>query len=149
MPGRGRGDNVVPMNNTLSADTVRINPSSWSSVFRFDQAQLRSTPHQILTLAGQGPVDGDGQLLHPNDPSGQIAAAMDNVTALLAAGGMSLVDVLRMVIYVTDMEAALGGYHAIVERLDAAGASPPATLVEVSRLAIPGMTVEIEITAGR
>jgi hypothetical protein len=68
MPGRRRGDNVVPMNITLPADTVRINPSTWSSAFRFDQAQLRSTPRQILTLAGQGPVDGDGQLLHPSDP---------------------------------------------------------------------------------
>jgi enamine deaminase RidA (YjgF/YER057c/UK114 family) len=58
-------------------------------------------------------------------------------------------DVLRMTIYVTDMDAALGAYGEITARLASGGATPPATIVEVSRLAIPGMAVEIDVSAGR
>jgi len=74
---------------------------------------------------------------------------MANVEALLALGGMDLRDVLSMTVHTTDVDAALAGYGAIVERLTLAGATPPATLVGVTRLAIPGMDVEITVQAGR
>ena len=79
----------------------------------------------------------------------QMALAMANVEDLLAAGGMDLRDVSRLVVYVTDVDAALAAYGAITERLEALDATPPATLVEVTRLALPGMAVEIDATAGR
>lgn len=126
-----------------------INPSTWNAGFAYDQAQLRPAPKQVLTLAGQGPVSAEGELLHPGDMAGQLAAAFANVEELLALGGMDLRDVLSMTMYVTDVEAALGAYGPIVERLRHAKASPPATLVGVTGLAIPGMQVEITVSAGR
>jgi enamine deaminase RidA (YjgF/YER057c/UK114 family) len=127
----------------------RINPTSWNAGFRYDQAQLRPAPTQLLNVAGQGSVDADGQLLHLGDLTAQMALAMANVEDLLARGGMDLRDVTRLVVYVTDMDAALAAYGAVTERLDALGATPPATLVQVARLALPGMAVEIDATAGR
>lgn len=78
-----------------------------------------------------------------------MALAMAHVEDLLARGGMDLGDVTRLTVQVTDMDAALAAYGAITERLDAVGATPPATLVAVARLALPGMAVEIDATAGR
>ncbi|MEJ2889390.1 RidA family protein [Actinomycetospora aeridis] len=127
----------------------RINPTSWNAGFRYDQAQLRSAPARLLTVAGQGSIDADGALLHEGDMSAQMSLAMANIEDLLARGGMDLRDVTRLVVHVTDMDAALAAYGAITERLDAAGATPPATLVAVARLAVPGMAVEIDATAGR
>jgi enamine deaminase RidA (YjgF/YER057c/UK114 family) len=129
--------------------TYRINPTSWNAGFRYDQAQLRPAPTQLLTVAGQGSIDADGQLLHVGDITAQMALAMANVEDLLARGGMDLRDVTRLVVYVTDMDAAVAGYGAITERLDALGATPPATLLQVARLALPGMAVEIDATAAR
>ena len=137
------------MTNTELDATIRLNPTTWNTGFRFDQAQLRPAPSQLLTVAGQGSITTDGELLHAEDTTAQLALAMANVESLLAAGGMDLRDVTRLVVYVTDMDAALAGYGAITERLDAVGATPPATLLEVRRLAIPGMTVEIDATAAR
>lgn len=137
------------MTNTELRATISLNPTTWNAGFRFDQAQLRPAPVQLLTVAGQGSITVDGELLHAEDTTAQLALAMANVESLLAAGGMDLRDVTRLVVYVTDMDAALAGYGAITERLDAVGATPPATLVEVRRLAIPGMTVEIDATAAR
>lgn len=137
------------MPNAEASSPIRINPTVWSAGLRFDQAQLRAAPGRLLTVAGQGPIDADGQLLHVDDMCAQMALAMANVEELLAAGGMDLRDVTRLTVYVTDIDAALASYGAITERLDALGATPPTTLLEVSRLAIPGMAVEIDATAGR
>ena len=134
---------------TPSRSVHRINPSTWNSGFRYDQAQLRPFPTQLLTLAGQGPVSADGELLHLGDMRGQLSAAMANVEELLTSGGMDLGDVLHMTIYVTDVDAAMGAYDVITARLDAFGATPPGTLVGVTRLAMPGMDVEITVSAGR
>jgi enamine deaminase RidA (YjgF/YER057c/UK114 family) len=128
---------------------TRLNPSTWNAFFRFDQAQLRPAPAQLLTIAGQGPIDADGQLQHEGDVAGQLRFAMQNIADLLTAAGMDFLDVQSMTIYVTDMAAALAGYAAITEVLDAAGATPPATLVGVASLAVPGMAVEIAAVAGR
>jgi enamine deaminase RidA (YjgF/YER057c/UK114 family) len=149
MGGRSISPHASPMTNTEANSTTRINPTVWNAGFRYDQAQLRPAPSRLRTVAGQGPIDADGQLLHVEDMYAQIALAMGGVEELLAAGGMDLRDVTRLTVYVTDIDAALAAYGAITERLDALGATPPTTLLEVSRLAIPGMAVEIDATAGR
>jgi enamine deaminase RidA (YjgF/YER057c/UK114 family) len=128
---------------------TRINPTSWNAGFAFDQGQVRDAPARVLTVAGQGPVDKDGQLLHEGDAAAQIALAMTNVEAVLTAGGMDFRDVLQMRIYAVDVDAILSSYGVFVERLTVSGATPPTSLVGVSRLAIPGMLLEIEVSAGR
>jgi enamine deaminase RidA (YjgF/YER057c/UK114 family) len=137
------------MPNSQLLATQNINPTTWNAAFRYDQAQLRPAPQWLLTVAGQGSIDADGALLHEGDMAAQMALAMGGVEDLLAAGGMDLRDVTRLVVHVTDMDAALAAYGAITERLEALDATPPATLVEVTRLAVPGMAVEIDATAGR
>ena len=137
------------MTNTEVGATIRLNPTTWNLGFHYDQAQLRPAPAQLLTVAGQGSIDADGQFLHEGDVAAQMALAVANVEDLLARGGMDLADVLRLTVYVTDMDAALAAYGSLVERLAAFGATPPATIVEVRRLAIPGMAVESDATAGR
>jgi enamine deaminase RidA (YjgF/YER057c/UK114 family) len=134
---------------TTAAPVERINPTAWSAAFGFDQAQLRPTPARLLTASGQGPVDESGALLHEDDPAAQLALAVENVEALLAAAGMEWTDVLRLTVYTTDVDAVLAHFDVLAERLARVGATPPMTLVGVARLALPGMVVELEITAGR
>lgn len=134
---------------THTSQTVRINPTTWNEPYGFDQAQLRPAPQQILTLAGQGPVDNEGALMHEGDVAAQVALAMANVEIVLGAGGMDLGDVLSMTVYAVDVDAVVAAYGAIGRRLAAYAATPPSTLVGVSRLSIPGMAVEITVTAGR
>ncbi len=140
---------TVPAVTSSATSPVRINPTRWNEPFGFDQAQLRRAPKWLLTVAGQGPVDGDGQLVHEGDVAAQVAQAMANVEIVLAAAGMDLGDVLGMTVYAVDVDAVLAAYGAIGRRLAAWGATPPSTLIGVARLAIPGMAVEITVTAGR
>ena len=114
---------------------------------RIRPGPVRPAPTELLTVAGQGPVDESGALLHEGDICAQLSLTMRNIETVLAAAGMNFADVIRLTIYTTDVDGTLAAYDAIVERL--AGPTPPATLLGVTRLAIPGMAVEIEVTAAR
>ena len=46
--------------NTPTDTIVAINPTTWNAPFRFDHAQLRPAPSQVLSIAGQASVADDG-----------------------------------------------------------------------------------------
>src|SRR5206468_1339716 len=131
------------------SDPLRINPTRWSSRYCYDQAQLRPAPAVLLTVAGQGPVDENGLLMHAGDLAAQLALTVVNIEQVLAGAGMDLRDVLRLTVYTVDVDGLLAVYPVLAERLDAVGATPPATLLGVARLPLPGMDVLIDVTAGR
>ncbi|MHA3704190.1 RidA family protein [Jatrophihabitans sp. YIM 134969] len=129
--------------------TERLNPSSWNLALGYDQAQVRPAPSRLLTLAGQGAILADGTPVHAGDMAAQLNVALDNVEELLGLGGMDWRDVFSLTLHVTDVDAALAAYSVVTARLAPSGATPPATLVEVTRLAVPTMLVEITAQAGR
>ena len=60
---------------------------------------------------------------------------------------MTLADVARLSYFTTDLDAFFPAFGVVTSRLQAAGGRPAGTLVEVSRLALPGLLVEMEATA--
>jgi enamine deaminase RidA (YjgF/YER057c/UK114 family) len=132
-----------------AAPVQRINPCAWSVALGFDLAQARPMPARLLSAGALGSVDEDGELLHEDDPAAQLALALVNVETVLAAGGMDLGDVLRLTVHAVDVDAVLASLDVLTERFALVGATPPVTLVGVARLALPGMLVQLEVTAGR
>lgn len=126
-----------------------VNPWPWSRALGYNQGELAEGATRILTCAGQAAVDGEGNPLHPGDMRAQMALALDNLEAVLAGGGMGLADVARLVVYATDVDAALRSLDLLGTRFGAAGAAPPMTLLGVTRLALPPMMIELEATAMR
>ena len=65
--------------------------------------------------------------------------------------GAVLVPVALRVVVQLVVEGRLAGEPFVErgERLALVGATPPATLLGVTRLAVPGMAVEIDVTAAR
>ena len=127
----------------------RLNPSTWSARLGFDQGALVTAPTQLLTIAGQGPLDGQGRLLHEDDPAAQLALTMANVAQVLELAGLDWSDVVQLRVYTTDLEALMEVYDTLTEHLGAVGVRPPATVVEVSRLLLAGQTVTIDAVAAR
>jgi enamine deaminase RidA (YjgF/YER057c/UK114 family) len=107
---------TIPTVARSSASPARINPTTRNEPFGFDQAQLRRAPEWMLTVAGQGSVDGDGQLMHEGDVAAQVARAVANVEMVLAAAGMDLGDVSAMTVDAVDVDAVLAAYGAIGRR---------------------------------
>ncbi len=124
-----------------------INPWTWSLKFGFNQAEILEGVTRELVCAGQTAVDADGNPQHPNDMRSQITLAFENLETVLAAAGMSPANLKRLTIYATDMDAALQNLDVLGAKLGRFGASPPMTMLGVSRLALPPLMVEIEATA--
>ncbi|MBF6357980.1 RidA family protein [Nocardia higoensis] len=113
----------------------------------FNQGELVSGHTRTLYCSGQTAMSGDGRPLHPDDMAAQLALGVDNVEAVLGEAGMSLANLVRLNVYTTDVDLLLQHYGVLASRLGAAGAAPATTMLEVTRLAIPGQMVELEGTA--
>lgn len=133
----------------MTTTRQRVNPSSWSERLGFDQGVLVAAPSRLLTIAAQGPLDDEGRLLHDGDPAAQLALTLANVAQVLGSAGLGWADVVQLRVYTTDLEQLLGVYDTLVEHLGEVGVRPPSTILEVSRLLVPGMTVTIDGLAVR
>ena len=100
---------------------------------------------ELLFVSGCVPVDGEGNLVGGDDVVAQARQALANVSAVLAAAGATFADVVKVTVYLTDVDDRA---RINPVRQEVFGeARPASTLVEVSRLAVPGAKVEIEAVA--
>jgi 2-iminobutanoate/2-iminopropanoate deaminase len=99
-----------------------------------------------LFCSGQTPIDPTTGKLITGDVAAQTHRVFDNLAAVLAAAGLSLADVIKCNVYLTDMAdfAAMNGAYA--ERFSAP--YPARTTVAVAGLPL-GARVEIECIARR
>jgi reactive intermediate/imine deaminase len=100
----------------------------------------------LLFVSGIGPLAEDGSLVARGDAVEQTRQILENLGAVLRAAGASPADVLKVTVYLTDIEDR-GAINPVRQQFFGA-ARPASTLVEVSKLAIPGMKVEIEAVVG-
>jgi enamine deaminase RidA (YjgF/YER057c/UK114 family) len=125
-----------------------INPWEWSKGFGFSQAIKVSEPRELLVCSGQTAMGPDGSLPESADMGDQVRVSLENVVAVLAAGGMTPADIVKSTIFTTDVDACIGVLGPLMQRV--LGSSLPAsTLLGVARLAFPELKVEIEILAAR
>jgi reactive intermediate/imine deaminase len=99
----------------------------------------------LLFVSGVVPVDADGKLVGGDDVVEQARQVFRNMAEVLAAAGASFADVVKVTVFLTDVDdrAAINPV-----RQDVFGETRPAsTLVEISRLAIPGAKIEVEAVA--
>ena len=83
----------------------------------------------------------------PTTWAGQINQAVDNIETVLSSAEMTLADVQRLAIYVTDVDAFYAHAEVLASRLDSAGCIRASTLIGVDRLAFPELMIELEATA--
>jgi len=99
----------------------------------------------LVFVSGCVPVDADGRLVGGDDVVEQARQTFANVGAVLAAAGSSFADVAKVTVFLTDVDDRA---RINPVRQEVFGESRPAsTLVEVSRLAIPGAKIEVEAVA--
>lgn len=99
-----------------------------------------------LFISGVAPVDRHGALVGPDDAVAQTRCILENMGHVLSLSGASFADVLKVTVYLTDIEDRI-----LIDpvRKEFFGETRPAsTLIEVRNLAFEGMKVEIEAVAG-
>lgn len=100
----------------------------------------------LLFISGIGPLAEDGSLVGRDDVVEQTRQIFRNMQKALSAAGATFADVLKVTVFLTDVDDRTTINPVRQEHFGSA--RPASTLVEVSRLAIPGMKVEIEAVVG-
>ncbi len=97
-----------------------------------------------IYVSGQGPIDPESGDVVSEDVREQTARTLENVDAVLRAGGVSLDEVAKATVFLTDMS----NYDAVNEVYGEYVSEPyPArSAVEVRDLPVP-IKVEIEVVA--
>jgi enamine deaminase RidA (YjgF/YER057c/UK114 family) len=121
-----------------------VNPWAWSTGLGYHQGEVVSGQTRTLYCAGQTATDATGTPMHAGDMGAQIALALDNLEAVLHGADMSLANLTHLAVYATDVDVLFQHYGVLIGRLAAAGATPPTTLLGVSRLARPELMVEFQ-----
>lgn len=100
---------------------------------------------ELLFVSGVVPVDARGRLAGGDDVVEQARHVFENMRAVLAAAGCTFADVVKVTVFLTDVDDRS---RINPVRQEAFGSTRPAsTLVEVSRLAVEGAKLEVEAIA--
>ena len=100
----------------------------------------------MLFISGMAPLDADLNVIGGDDGVAQAEAVFAALDRILKQAGASFADILKVTVLLTDVNdrAKINP----VRQKYFGSTKPASTLFEVSRLAVPGMKVEIEAVAG-
>lgn len=98
-----------------------------------------------LYISGVPPLDAAGRVVS-DDPAAQAGQVFENMKLILDAAGATFADVLKVTVYLTDVDDRTKINP--VRQAYFGTARPASTLIGVKELAIPGMKVEIEAVVG-
>ena len=99
----------------------------------------------VLYISGVPPTDAAGKLVGGEDVAEQARQVFRNMKLVLDAAGASFADILKVTVYLLDVDDRAKINPVRKEFFGAA--RPASTLIGVKELAIPGMKVEIEAVA--
>jgi reactive intermediate/imine deaminase len=101
----------------------------------------------LLFVSGQSSIDENGDTVGAGDFETQAHQTFRNLELVLAAGGASLADVVKVTVFVTDMTQL--PVIVALRRQYFTKPYPTDSLVEVSGLSRPELQIEIEAIAAR
>ena len=99
----------------------------------------------LLFVSGCVPVDGEGRLVGGDDVVAQAERVFENVRSVLAAAAAGPEDIVKVTVFLTDVDDR-PRINPVRQRFFGE-TRPASTLVEISRLAIPGAKIEVEAVA--
>ena len=100
----------------------------------------------LLFISGVPPTDAKGALVGGVDVAQQARQVFRNMKLVLEEAGASFADILKVTVYLLDVNDRTKINPVRKEFFGAA--RPASTLIGVRELAIPGMKVEIEAVVG-
>lgn len=129
------------------------------TITRLDPAGLHATPgyHHVTVveagrtayLAGQCPLDVEGDLVGAGDLAAQVDQVVANALVALGAARAAPGDVVRSVVYVRSADRAelAATWRRLLDSPLAPAFTSASTLLGVAQLGFPGQLVEVDLTA--
>jgi enamine deaminase RidA (YjgF/YER057c/UK114 family) len=129
----------------------RIMPKSLGAPLGMYSHGMVAPAGDIVVVAGQTGIDGAGNLAGA-EVGPQTKQALENVRAVIEAAGCTMRDIVRLQTFLVnarDIADYMKARSEVFPRYFPDGAYPPNTLLIVSRLVRPELSVEIEAMAVR
>lgn len=125
-----------------------VNPQTVYKPPGYTQVVETSGTGHTVYLSGQVGLASDGKLAGgPGDFRAQTTQVFENLKQALSEVGASFDHVVKLNVYVTDSATQLAVYREVRDRYVNTAAPPASTLVQVSRLALEGLLIEVEAVA--
>ena len=126
-----------------------INPSSMYNSLQYGFSHAtRTQGRTTIHCAGQVAWDANGQLVGGGDVAAQARQALKNLKDVLKEAGATPADVVRMKTFVVNHQPDyLGTVGAEIAQFYGDATPAANTWLGVQSLALPGLLVEIEVTA--
>lgn len=130
---------------TASRKTATNPPGVAAPIRPYYSNCVKITAGPLLFISGQVALDPEGRLVGKGDPAAQTVQTLENIKAIVTANGATMDDIVKVTVYVTDMKH----FDRIAEVRSRyfPKNGPASVIVEVSRLALPDLLVEIEAVA--
>ncbi len=121
------------------------NPSTMPKPPGYTQVVEVNTPGRILFIAGQLGYDAAGK--QGADIRAQTTLVFENLKAAVESAGGTMSNIVKINMFVTDMQTALPVIREIRDKYVNTAAPPASTLLQISKLAREGALIEIEAIA--
>jgi len=106
---------------------------------------VRVSAGPLLFISGQIAIDREGNLVGKGDLRAQAVQVLENIRLILKAHKADMKDVVQVTVYVTDMRAFRDIADIRLRYFPKDG--PSSAIVEVSKLALPDLMIEIAAVA--
>lgn len=126
-----------------------VDKGNWIEAFSVSQAVLVPSSSSTTTLHASGQTAFNGTDLVGADMASQFAAAIANVDATLALADMTKCDIVKIQVFVNDVNAALEAWEVYNIWMAPCAVKPANTLVEISSLFRPDALIEIDVTSSK
>lgn len=129
-----------------------VNPAAIGTPVAPYSHAIKTTGHEILFLAGQVPIDKDGNTVGVGDFEAQARCVFDLLTEILQAGGMDWRNVAKLNVFMTrreDREKITALREELFSEWFPSGDYPISTLLFISGLYREEFLIEIEAIAVR
>jgi enamine deaminase RidA (YjgF/YER057c/UK114 family) len=121
-----------------------VRPEGSPPVNGYSHAVASTGP--LVAVSGQVPLDGEGRLVGEGDAEAQVRQVYANLATALAAAGSGLDQVVKLTVYLTDMQD-LPAFRRVRDEHQDPARPPACSLVQVAGLVHPAFRVEIEAWA--
>ncbi|MFD7665019.1 RidA family protein [Streptomyces sp. NPDC059788] len=100
----------------------------------------------MVAVSGQVPVNGDGAVVGAGDAEAQVRQVYANLATALEAAGSDLGHVVKLTVYLTDLDD-LAAFRRVRDEHQDAQRPPACSLVRVAGLVHPDFRVEVDALA--